>query len=322
MKKINVLTLILLVGIISCKKEIAPDTLSNPSTPKAIGFDEKNISLVNNRLVFIDEASFVSYMKWAHENQSFPEKIKNVIAQKGLKSLMDVYETGMKLNKETEEFNNFCKAHPTVFNALEFENSLIYELQGPAILAYIANENGIYQVGTKIHRNTMSHSYTINDGDESKIPMLLLPVENITEPAIQVTSNSSKRAEYSFKTANFDATHRIVARLNEHSYSSPQEAWWYEARTTAQKKGWTGVWTQENISSLGVGWPSGYVTAMNGITYIVNAQTTYTYGGSDAVQSTQPMPKKANFSLSSLFASHNGLRNGVHVSITENDLWP
>ena len=326
MKKINFLLLPLLLGVTSCKKEITLDNPSSPGTPKTISFDEKNISLVNNRLVFLDQDAFDRYINWAKENQSSPEKIKNVIAQKGLKSMMDIYETGMSLNKETEEFSNFCKIHPTVFYPLEFENSLIYELQAPSILAYIANENGIYQVGKKIYRITTSYSYTINDGDESKIPMLFLPVENITNPEIQVTSNgmtSSVSGEYSYKTAYFDSKHRIVVRLRDFIAGS---YYYYESRTTAQNQGWTGVWTQENISRLDQSWgPGSYYTIYSDITYPptnVPYATQTNYNNSDLSCAVVYTIYPVNFGNSSCIAYHSGVRNGVWAGVGNNEIWP
>lgn len=296
-----------------CKKEeVTTDSKINNN------IDNSKISVIDGRLVFQDEATFKNYLDFIYENQAIPEKINKMYKQNDFTSMMEIYHEGMQKNKETDEFSNFCEAHPSVFSKLEDEESIIYELEIPFVLAHIANENGIYQVGQKIIRATESYTITITDGNETKIPILMQSVETISDKSIDIKATKLTR-EYSYKTAYFDSKHRIVARLYSAVVNSE---YFYEARTTAQKKGWTGIWTQENISQISVARAQGYaITAAYGV--LILPLSVMLFNNSDVqIPVCYSGYLDVIFNQSTCLITHYGYRNSTPATIADNEAFP
>lgn len=299
-------------SLISCEKEDASQnkpTLTN---------NKSEISAINGRLVFVDQSAFTNCLNWIYNHQNSPEEIIQNFGVYDYHSMMEIYNTGMNKDKNSEEFSQYCKAHSGTFAKLNFEESEIYELQAPSILAYIANENGIFQIGKQIIRVTSQYTYTILNGDESKIAMLMQPVESISDLSIEVKPTQITKGEYSYRTAYFDSKHRLVARLTSQLIGN---FYYYNARSTAQKKNALGIWVQEDISAVYLSWLKGY--AWDGSTNYTIATASYAvYNNSDLERTVIWITNPVIFGSSSCIATHTGTRSGTTVVVGNNDIFP
>ena len=218
--------------------------------------------VVDGRLVFKDSVSYVKYVKWLFENQCNTEKIYSLNGLSNFVSMQQVYDEGLKSLEQCEDVrNDFINTHKNVFYEVEVDGSIIQDMQSPPVLSYILNEYGVYQIGKKIIRVSYNYCYSIIDGDESKISVVIdakgdeLDIANVEiSPVIR---NVTKYGEYSYRTSYFSNTKkRIVSRLTWATVSGSGFDWWF-AETNSQQK-ILGVWLGRQLDGVWVSWPAGY----------------------------------------------------------------
>lgn len=282
-----------------CEKENLND-LEQPTSVKktrVISDDEimKDLPKVKDgRLVFKDSINFANYFYWLIDNQNNTDKIKKINASLGFVCMHEIYDMGIEILNDSENFTcPYIEEHPKVFHTEEIDNSIFQDMQAPDIVGYIANEQGIYQVGNKIYRSTYDYCYCITNGDESKIQTLLnLNDEKTGDPFISSSptfiKNAQTKSQYSYKTAYFpDEKHRIVARLKT-GIVQVLGTTFYEAETDSQKKT-LGIWGGWKLDGAWVSWGTGYYTWQytNGLQYTQGSDyhtetiSAYTAGGSN-----------------------------------------
>jgi len=205
---------------------------------------------------------------------------------------MTIYDKGIKLVDDEDAFQQYVVQHPTAFHKVNFDMSIIYELPTASVLAYLVNENGIYQIKDMIFRVTFDHNLELSVDKISKLDQLLLPISEINDSDIKVTKTNIDNAlksggqynqfgEYSYKTAYIQSGLRIVARLKTFSYTGGTII---EARTTSQKKGFLGIWSQKEINMLSLSWDQGYVKFYGStIPTIISAESITYYNVSDCM---------------------------------------
>jgi hypothetical protein len=302
------------VTFYSCKKEGISPNVSNPEAVSSIS----EVSARNGRLVFKDEETFRKHSQWVFENQKKPQVIIERYKQFGLhKSMMEVSLESDKLTDDTEskEYSSFCKKYPNVFLPVEFENSTLYDLQGPPSSAYLANTDGLFQIGNDIHRISYSYYYILKGGDESKIASLILANGAVSDPSITATSTHSQttRTTGYYVTAYWNSNYRIVGE-STYNYSSGISDMY--VKTTAQRKT-LGAWFQtNNISYVYVGWPASTAYWGGGTPFTIPAGSSsivYFNATTGWVQVYNAYGE-VNFSLSHCVASHLGLGDGSKTS--------
>jgi len=160
--------------------------------------------------------------------------------------MTEYYLEGMKLDEFDPRFMDYAAKYPSVFNKEAFDNSTLYVLPHSIILCYVANEDGIFQVGDQIYRIVPNYIYRTED--ESKIEILLLskdqiPIKevdiSITRPGLESKSDLARRTEYFDNDSRF----RIVSSVMAYSITDPYlgTGWWYDIRTNPQKRT-LGLW--------------------------------------------------------------------------------
>lgn len=324
------IAIIVLILMSSCKKEdiAAMDKNTNPHSGS---LKSTGISLISGRLVFSDSLVFKSYVKWVKTNIEQPDYIKSAQLEFGFKSLVSVYDEGMKL-ADSAQFVKYILDHSSSFKEQTVDEDPFYELPLGIITSFIANEFGVYQIGNNIIRETENYKVVITNGDETKLFMLFIDPQFIKDPSVNVFDYGTPffLGQYSYKTVYFESKKRIVARLyysREPNTNQPM----YESRTTSQKKGWTGIWVQENITSLGQKNYSGiYYTYKNTYwgTPLLGPFTVLADDFSDTNISDVRLPVvitpayKAEFTTSSCICEHWGYRGAVKKEIVNNDLFP
>lgn len=320
MKKIKFILfgIISLILVFGCQKET--NQLTELKTPNSIDMNQKDHSFVSGRIIFNDSIAFNKHLQWIFENQNQPEIIKKFNIDLGLTSMMSIYENGINIDNE-KDFKKYYILHPNAFYPIEVESSVLYELSAPSVFAYIANEDGIYQIGKSIYRITFNHILEIDNGDESKIPILLLPIKDISDNNIIIseTHDNSTKGQYSYKTVYFTSTKRIVARLYKNSIGG---AYYYEARTTSQRKSF-GIWWQRQITQIGVNWNQGYAKYYswnNPIT--INAQTNSDSDKANIQRTVFIAHYSVDHSQSSCLAKHYGKDGTTTKQITNNQIFP
>lgn len=311
----NVIVLLLIFSAVivttSCQKE----EMIEP-TPKndIVNMDHK-VVVINDRLFFEDSTSFANYQNWIFKNYHEPKLIESKNERIGFISMMSIYREGMNFDGDDPRFTMYLKQYPNVFHPVEFDNSIIYELEAPCVLAYIANKDGLYQIGDKICRVTFNHYYEIKNGDESKIPMLFIPAEKVNDIAISVTNtkkNGNLKGQYSYRTTYFNSKHRLVARLYEDKIGY---FWYFRARTTGQKKR-LGIWWREKITYVKLSWPSGYYYEQGNPTKFDIPASSYTkYDESNIEDPFVISDGRVNRSISVCTITHQGKRSGTTKSI-------
>lgn len=212
-----------------------------------------DITFHNGRLIFKDDASFMDHQKWLFENQGNPQLIAEKNRSLGFKSMTEYYLEGMKLEEDDPKFVDYVAEYPSIFNKEIYDNSILYVLPHSIILCYVANEDGIFQVGDQIYRIVPNYIY--RTGDESKIEMLLLPKDqiptkevdiSITRPGFESKSDLAQRTEYFDNDSRF----RIVSSVMAYSITDPYlgTAWWYDIRTNPQKRT-LGIWLGAQLNT-------------------------------------------------------------------------
>jgi len=294
----------------SCQKEemIEPMPIHN-----IVNTGDYKVAVIDDRLFFEDSTSFANYQNWIFINYGKPELIESKNESIGFISMMSIYREGMNLDGNDPKFTIYLNQYPNVFHPVEFDNSIIYELEAPCVLAYIANKDGLYQIGDKICRVTFNHYYEIKNGDESKIPILFMPAEKVNDIAISVTNtkkNSNLKGQYSYRTAYFNSTNRIVARLYEDEIGY---YWYFRARTTSQKK-ILGIWFRKKIDYVSLSWPSGYYYEQNN-PYKYDIPASIKYNDSNIEDPFVISEGRVDRSKSVCTITHEGKRDGTIKNI-------
>ncbi len=267
------------LSLTSCEKEteiitsqldqttIIPQEISNSCEDYELPY------VIDGRLVFKDSTSFLKHINWIFNNQCNPEVIQDLNKSIGLISMMQVYEEGLlSLENCNEVSNEFIKSHKNVFYETNIAESVIQDLQAPNILAYCANEFGVYQIGNLIYRISYNYLYTIIDGDTEKIPIIVnakgneINLENIKTTEIK---KGQLKDQYSYRTSYFDSKRRIVSRLR---YDFVGNFYCHRAITNSQKK-ILGVWYGRQFDGVWVSWGEGYYYS-DGETFDISSGTT------------------------------------------------
>jgi hypothetical protein len=241
----------LILFCFSCQKE-------EPEANLPVVANE-GITFRDGRLIFKDYATFIDHQKWIVENKGNHQLIVDKNSSLGLKSMTEYYLEGMKLEENDPNFLAYVDKYPNIFNKEVYDNSTLYLLPHSKLLCYIANKDGIFQVGDKINRIVWNYVYEITDGDESKIEMLFLPKDRISNMGIKIIpSVSETKGDYAQRTRYFSNNkYRIVSSLREYVFA---EFWYNEILTNPQKKT-LGVWLGAQLntkSAIG----DGYITAL------------------------------------------------------------
>jgi hypothetical protein len=237
---ICILSLLATFIIISCNKKEA-----NLQDDLLVVND---ITFHDGRLIFKDITSFINHQKWLIENQGNPQLIADKNKSLGLQSMTEYYLEGMKLDETDPKFTEYVAKYPSVFYKEICDNSTLYLLPHSKLLCYVANKDGIYQVGDQICRIAGNYIYQINNGDESKIDMLSLPKDQISDKDIKIFPSRSNDAknDYGNRTRYFsNSKYRIVSSLREYTNGI---AWWDDIITNPQKKT-LGVWFRAQLNT-------------------------------------------------------------------------
>ena len=202
----GVFILLILFTILSCNRE-------DYTVKEAQLAANDEITFRDGRLIFKDDIVFKKHQGWIFENQDNPQLIAEKNKLLGLKSMTEYYYEGMKLDETDPLFAAYVAKYPNVFLKESFDNSTLYLLPHSLILCYIANKDGLYQVGSNIYRIAGKYLYCLND--ESKIEMLYLPKDQISDEAIKVLyTRSDAKSDYSQASRYFsNHNYRIVSSL-------------------------------------------------------------------------------------------------------------
>src|SRR4030042_2908246 len=150
-----VLLNLLLLFCFSCQKE-------EPEANLPIVANE-GITFHDGRLIFKDVESFMDHQKWLYENQGNPQLIAWKNKSLGLKSMTEYYFEGMKLEETDPLFLSYVDEYPNIFEKVDYDNSTLYMLPHSKLLCYVANKDGIYQVGDMINRIAGDYIYQLNE---------------------------------------------------------------------------------------------------------------------------------------------------------------
>lgn len=222
-----------------------------------------DITFHDGRLIFKDDASFMNHQKWLFENQDNPQLIADKNESLGLRSMTEYYLEGMKLQESDPNFAEYLATYPSVFYKETYDNSTLYLLPHSKLLCYVANKDGIYQVGNHIQRIAGNYIYQINDGDESKIDVLFLPKDQISEMGFKIFPSRSNDAknDYGNLSAYFTNTSfRIVSSLREYTNGT---LWWDDIITNPQHK--VGSWFRAQLNTKSAN-GNGYMALCSGCT--------------------------------------------------------
>jgi len=243
---ISILSLFAVFFIISCSKKEA-DLQDDLLVVNDITFHD-------GRLIFMDVTSFTDHQKWLIENQSNPQLIANKNKSLGLKSMTEYYLEGMKLEETDLKFAEYVAKYPSVFYEETYDNSTLFLLPHSKLLCYVANKDGIFQIGDEIYR--IAGNYIYQTRDESMIEMLYLPKDQISDKGIKISLSQPKLAaknDYGNRTVNFsiNTKFRIVSSLREYTIydSNTGITFWYDDIITNPQKRTLGVWIRAQLNT-------------------------------------------------------------------------
>jgi hypothetical protein len=235
-----VLLSLLLSALLSCQKEEVNTQISNLSVNDGITYRD-------GRLIFKDDLTFINHQRWLLENQNNPQLIADKNKSLGLKSMTEIYFDGMKLEETDPLFLAYIEKYPNIFNKETYDNSTLYRLPHSTILCYSANKDGVYQVGDLIKRITWKYVYQLNASNESKMDLLYLPKDQISDVDIKIIpSVSETKTGYAQRTRYFsNSNYRIVSSLQ--SYGEGIILYW-DIQTNPQKKT-LGIWGRSQLNT-------------------------------------------------------------------------
>lgn len=316
-KNLIFVCIIILFTCYSCQKnieEVAPTQTTN--LPQKIKLEE-------GMLVFTDSIELKTIVQCLFKNNIY---INSTFEQKpnGFTSMRDIYNYSNTINDE-KQYIDYCKSHQSVFCRVGNDSSFFYELKIPYILSLLANENGMLKVGDMY--TMYSNDYIYRSLNLSSLMSVLhsnynsIPSDVSKQQTLSNIGVGGDKAEYSYKTAYFDDKHRIVARL--YKYYSGIE-YYYEGFTTAQKKGFFGIWTQEDISMVKFARGTGYaIDSPNHIIPVDILPLSVTKNNDSEVGYIAAILYYgyADVVLSYLSTTHTGTRSGTTVSVTTNNIF-
>lgn len=215
-----------------------------------------DIILQDGWLVFKDRDVFMNHLNWITGNQTKPDELEAFNKNIGFKSMMEIYQESTQIVDDHEEYLQFVNNYPNVFQrVIEEENSMVFEIQAPPVFAYIANSDGLYQVGRTIYRVSYHYTYEIINGDKAKVEKILTTGDLIDDPSIRVKPTSLEgKGQYYYRVNYFDDSKRMVSR---HYWSIIAGIYVYRVRTTGQSKV-LGIWWQKKLNYIEVSWAEGY----------------------------------------------------------------
>ena len=237
---ISILSLLAVFIIISCTKKEA-----NLQDDLLVVND---ITFQNGRLIFKDVTSFMDHQKWLFENQGNPKLIADKNKYLGLKSMTEYYLEGMILDETDPKFAEYVAKYSSVFLKETYDNSTLYFLPHSKILCYVANKDGVYQIGDQIYRIAGNYIYQINNGDESKIEMLFLPKDQISAKDVKILLSRpiDAKNDYGNRTRYFSSSNfRIVSSLREYVMGIS----WYDDIITNPQHRVLGIWGRAQLNT-------------------------------------------------------------------------
>lgn len=210
----------------------------------------------NGRLVFKTQDAYMNHLKWIQLNQTNTEVIRSFNSEIGLLSMKEIFDQGMELVDNHDEFLTFVDKYKNVFEkVIDLDNSILYEIEAPPTFAYLANKDGIFQVGDIIYRLTYNFTIEIIDGDEAKIPIIISYDGSITDPSIRAkTTSLGKKGQLYYRVNYFSDDKRMVSR---HWESIIAGLYTYRVETTGQSRV-LGIWWQKKLNYIEVSWNTGY----------------------------------------------------------------
>jgi hypothetical protein len=248
-----VLLSLLVLFLIGCSEKTQND---NPGTKIEPTLDKY---MHNGRLVFNDQETYHEHLNWILLNQSTPDVIRRFNSRIGLVSMKEIYDDGMELVDNHDDFLAFEEKYPRVFEqATYIENSMIFEIEAPPVFAYLANEDGLFQVGKTIYRVSYNHTIEIVDGDETKIPLILSYDESIKDPSIRSKPTSlGKKGQLYYRADLFDEDDKTKRMVSRHWESIVAGLYTYRVNTTGQSRV-LGIWWQKKLYYIEASWDAGY----------------------------------------------------------------
>lgn len=268
----------------SCQKE-------EPEANLPIDVNE-GITFQDGRLIFKDENTFINHQRWLLENQGNRQLISDKNKAFGFKSMTEIYYEGMQLEEMDPLFLSYVDKYPNIFIKRFYDNSTLYMLPHSTILCYVANKDGIYQIGDKINRISGDYIYQITD--ESKIDMLFLHKDQISNKDVKIIHTvSDSKGDWAQRTRVFahDNRFRMVSSLR---INFTDLYYYYEILSNPQKRT-LGIWGRSQLSTRSA-CGDGYYTATGfEQPLILNGNIS-----SKAVENTG----LANLTIATLFADH------------------
>ncbi|MBN2779384.1 MAG: hypothetical protein JXR36_17265 [Bacteroidales bacterium] len=307
--------------VVACEKEETSGADQQQTVRKPQPISDMEVmqylpEVVDGRLVFKDEEAFMNYLQWIFENQRNDMKIEDMYNHLGFVPMKDYYDAGMDLlDSNPSEGKEYLKNYPNVFYDVEYDNSIIHEMQASVMFSYVANVEGVFQVGRKINRVSHNYTYTIENGNTDLIGLICSSNNEInSHEEIVCESLVSQKQQYNYKTMYFDSQHRLVIRLHE-VYSLGLYEWSAEANT--QKYVWK-AWVGKRLDGVTVSWPQGYAKVLN--TQTVLTIPSASYSGNQTIRRcfyAYQIPPDVN--ESSCTTIHTGDKDGVVKTYTHNN---
>jgi hypothetical protein len=161
--------------------------------------------------------------------------------------MTEYYLEGMQLQETDPKFAEYVANFPNVFNKETYDNSIIYNLPHSIIVCYVANKDGVFQIGDQIFRVVADYVYQISNADESKIGNLFLPRDQISSQDVKITpSRAETKNDYGQRTRTFsDTNFRIVSSLIEHVLYGT----WYDDIQTNPQHRVLGIWGRAQLNT-------------------------------------------------------------------------
>ncbi|MDP2422731.1 MAG: hypothetical protein Q8M23_00140, partial [Bacteroidales bacterium] len=173
--KIQILAILALLVLFSCKKELANSFANEQENIKNTNDGVKNAIMLKKDIIALNDVDeFHELYSFILKNQDDEMFLFTYIKDKyGITSMREIYEYGMK-TEDHNTFNEYVTRYPKVFVSEYFDNSYIYNFPGSNILSYMVNSEGLIVVGDSIYEVDIKGTYInavekiiLENGDKS-----------------------------------------------------------------------------------------------------------------------------------------------------------
>lgn len=245
----------------------------------------KNVGVRQGVLSFNDIKEFRAFYNFILDYQMNVDFLLKFIRENfDFVSAREVFEGQINNIEHPTEFLKAAESNPNVFEKINIGGEFYYDLAFSNVSSYFFNRECKVIIGDTLIVARKEGTYLFEIGRDPEIGNLESDSNDFRFIPKEFETFGPKN-HFSYKTAYFSNSRRIVARLYLHEIYYPGIGIMYEydARTTGQRR-YLGAWIQNRIDLIGFKHEYGSITYQSSISQFVNPADFFLFGRADISQ--------------------------------------